>query len=349
MDKSGASFLYEVRNLEHHYGGRRVLSIDHLCVSSGSVLGLVGPNGSGKSTLLRILAAIEPVQRGNVFFKGKDVLTCSASPLRKEVSLLLQESYLLKRTVFDNVAYGLRVRGEEKRLESRVHDALDRVGLSAKTFALRHWCELSGGEIQRVALASRLVLRPSLLLLDEPTANVDERSSRLIKDAVNSVWKEWGTSIVVSTHDSSWLNEVATDICCLFSGKIVGDEVVNILPAEWTGEPGKWELAFSSEQRIFSSYTGDAKHAVSVISPSSLTLSPMQAATDQNVAENALCGTVTHIHADNAERLWIQISAGDAVLRARCALEDFAPCHIFPGKKVLVRFSDDALKWHSLL
>lgn len=348
MNMSGVDFLYEVNNLEHHYGERRVLSIDELSIRSGAVLGLVGPNGSGKSTLLRILAALEPLQRGEVLFKGKSVLTNSLAPLRKEVSLLLQESYLLKRTVFDNVAYGLRIRGEEKSLESRVNDALERVGLSAKTFALRHWCELSGGEIQRVALASRLVLRPSLLLLDEPTANVDERSSRLIKDAVNSVWKEWGTSIVVSTHDASWLNEVATDICCLFSGKIVGNEVVNILPAEWEGEPGRWCFDFSSGQRLFSSYPGDARDSVSVISPASIMVEPLQSITDRNMPEGTLCGTVTHLYADNVQRLWVQIAVGDAVLRACYGEGNVASRRIFPGERVCVRFSDDALKWHSL-
>ena len=101
---------------------------------------------------------------------------------------------LKKRTVYKNIAYGLKVRGDRDNLTQSVHDALNMVGLDPDAFAQRQWDELSGGEAQRVALAARLVLKPRVLLLDEPTASVDAASSELIRVASLRARSEWGTT-----------------------------------------------------------------------------------------------------------------------------------------------------------
>ena len=174
--------IYQIQNIDHYYGDKQVLSVDDISIPSASITGLIGPNGSGKSTLLKLLGFLEQPTYGAILFKGKKVIPLP-NEVRFGVTLLTQEPYLMRRSVFDNVAYGLKIRRDTKDLRNRVWEALAQVGLDSKDFARRKWTALSGGEAQRVALAARLVLKPEVLLLDEPTANVDTDSARLIRKA----------------------------------------------------------------------------------------------------------------------------------------------------------------------
>lgn len=194
--------LYEVRDLERCYGGRVALRLKHFSVERGRVVALTGPNGSGKSTLLRMLAFLEKPDAGSVEFYGTPGV-----PPRHEATLLLQEPYLLKRSVFENVVFGLRVRGRRHDLQEQAAAALEAVGFAPGTVMRRQWRELSGGEKQRVALAARLVLHPLALLLDEPTSNLDARSAVAIHHAVLEAVRA-GTTVVVASHDKAWLEEL---------------------------------------------------------------------------------------------------------------------------------------------
>lgn len=157
---------------------RTVLDLSSLDIRAGEILGIRGHNGSGKSTLLRIVALLEPPDAGTILFEGKPAGTDDLH-LRRQVTLLLQTPYLLSRSVASNVAYGLRVRGirDAAELAKRTEAALLAVGLDPAVFPHRRRHELSGGECQRVALAARLALRPRVLLMDEPTASVDQQSA----------------------------------------------------------------------------------------------------------------------------------------------------------------------------
>jgi len=217
--------VYELENIRCSYKDRLALDIPHLAIERGSSVGLVGRNGSGKSTLLRVLAFLQPFE-GVLKFNG------DINPNRNEkrkVTLLIQEPFLLRRSVFENVAYGLRLRNVSySEIETRTQEALVSVGLEPKCFAHRKWFELSGGESQRVALASRLVLEPEVLLLDEPTANVDEDSSILINNALIKV-RERGTTIIIASHDITWLNELINSdkdrILTMRGGKISENKI----------------------------------------------------------------------------------------------------------------------------
>jgi len=208
--------LYAIKELSQAYNGRTVLNIDYLAIPRRSIIGLTGPNGSGKSTLLRILGFLEDPMRGEVIFEGKP---CSSrhNGIRRKVTLLPQEPYLLKRSVHANVAYGLKVRGR-RNTGDRVAQALKLVGLSPERFGQRSWHELSGGEAQRVALAARLILRPEVLLLDEPTANLDAESTKQIKEASLAARRDWGATLVIANHDMNWLQSVCDKILTLSDG-----------------------------------------------------------------------------------------------------------------------------------
>jgi tungstate transport system ATP-binding protein len=210
--------LYELRNVVLSYAGQTVLDIPGLDIEQDSILGIVGHNGSGKSTLLRLLAFLEDPDQGEIRFRD---LLCSSGDehLRRRATLLTQTPYLLKRTVYGNVAYGLKVRGIKHR-EQAVSSALDMVGLPHDLFARRRWHQLSGGERQRVALASRLVLQPDVLLLDEPTSNLDRESTELTRKAMLQAREQWSTNLIVVSHDLDWLSQVSDRTLSMSKGRI---------------------------------------------------------------------------------------------------------------------------------
>lgn len=212
------SGLIRLENVRQIYSGRTVLKVKSLEINPGEIVGLTGPNGAGKSVLLRLLAFLEPPIEGTVYFQDTPTLH-TPNPVHRKVTLMVQEPYLLKRSVFANVAYGLKVRGESN-IQPRVHEALDKVGLPPDTFAGRHWFELSGGETQRVALAARLVLKPKVLLMDEPTASLDQASARLISQASLDARDNDGTSLVIASHDLPWINEISTRTFHVERGRI---------------------------------------------------------------------------------------------------------------------------------
>ena len=186
--------LYEGRDLVQMYGGRIALNLPLLEVEKGETLALTGPNGCGKSTLLRLLAFLERPAAGTLRYTGK-----AAS--RQEVTLLLQEPYLLRMSVFNNVVLGLRLRHDAAQAHSAYEQCMRAVGFDSPwDFAQRGPVELSGGERQRVALASRLALRPAVLLLDEPTANVDATSALAVVSAIEAC-RNKGVTVICATHD----------------------------------------------------------------------------------------------------------------------------------------------------
>ena len=157
----------------------------------------------------------------------------------------------MKRNVFNNVSYGLKLRGDRKESADRVHEALALVGLSGKDFVRRPWYALSGGEAQRVALAARLALKPKVLLLDEPTASVDAASAQLIKEASLRARRELGTTLIVASHDWQWLYEICDEISHLFNGRIFGTGRETIIFGPWQKlGPGKWGKILSDQQQL---------------------------------------------------------------------------------------------------
>ncbi|AJE02730.1 ATP-binding cassette domain-containing protein [Geobacter pickeringii] len=193
--------LYRLNAIRKKHGERTVLAIDDLALAAGKLYTLTGANGSGKTTLLTLLAFLDPPTSGELHFGGEPVRWTNGTllPLRRQVTLLHQSPYLFNGSVFANVAFGLKVRGirgDERR--RRVEEALALVGLTG--FDHRRARELSGGECQRVAMARALVLKPTVLLLDEPLANVDRETCELLERVIVSLPGS-GTTVIMTTHD----------------------------------------------------------------------------------------------------------------------------------------------------
>ena len=197
--------LYEIEKLQHAYQGRTVLDIAHLGVHEGQVLALVGPSGAGKSSLLRLLNFLEPPTAGAMRFAGELVRHPAPLALRRQVTTVFQRPALQRSSVADNVALGLRLRGITP--DGQVDAMLARVGLAS--LAQQPARLLSGGEMQRVALARALIIRPRVLLLDEPTANLDKMSGQNVFNVFRELADE-GATVIVTTYDRELVRTVPT-------------------------------------------------------------------------------------------------------------------------------------------
>ena len=344
FQNSSSQLLYRMRSLKHCYGKRPVLDIASLDIYCGEVLGVVGMNGSGKSTLLKVLGMLEPVSAGDFSFEGRPVAG-SEGDIRKKVCLLLQDSFLLKRTVFENVAYGLRLRGDVEGLEARVLDVLDRVGLPPQQFVKRFWNELSGGEVQRVALAARLALRPSVLLLDEPTANVDAGSAFLLREAALSVWRDWGATVVVATHDLAWLNEVATNTISLHEGKIAGRGIQNIIAGKWRREKDGFVLALSSGECLNAVTPSADTPVCALLNPEDIRIEPDAIPRDGD--DVTVTAEISQMVLERGrDTLLVTAETCDFSLKIRMKIRDAEDQLLIPSKKVTLSFSKSAIHWH---
>ena len=211
--------LYTLENVTQVYNGRLVLDIRHLAIRQGEVLAVVGPSGAGKSTLLRLLAFLEQPHQGRLLFRQQE---CTVNwpdlSQRRRISMVFQRPQLLRRSVLENVAYGLRLRGERNGTE-QISAVLRQLGLSDLHQAAAH--TLSGGEMQRVALARALVLRPQVLLLDEPTANLDPYNIGLIEQIVRRTIQEIGSTVIIVTHNIFQARRLAGRVALLLDGHLV--------------------------------------------------------------------------------------------------------------------------------
>ncbi|MBI4415928.1 MAG: phosphate ABC transporter ATP-binding protein [Euryarchaeota archaeon] len=207
-----------LRGVQKSFGAKRVLDGVDLAVEPQEVFALVGPSGAGKTTLLRIVAGLDGPDAGEVVVDG--TANPRSSGLGREVGLVMQRPAVFRRTVFDNVAYGLHLQGlPEEEIDRRVSAALDRVGLRDARDA-KAWT-LSAGEAQRVCFARAAVLRPKLLLLDEFTANLDPANVSLLEGAVTAYHRETQATIVIVTHNLFQAKRVARRAGLLLGGKLV--------------------------------------------------------------------------------------------------------------------------------
>lgn len=211
--------IYSLHDVTKQYGERQILNIEALDIFPGEILGIVGPSGAGKSTLLRILNFLEIPTSGIVEFHQTPFSPEHEMPLplRRKVTTVFQRPMLLERSVYDNVDYGLRLRGERNGGQ-RVLKSLEQVGLAE--FSRQRARTLSGGEAQRVALARAMVIKPEVLLLDEPTANLDPYNIGLIEEIVQKL-KNQGVTLVLVTHNIFQARRLADRVAFILDGKIV--------------------------------------------------------------------------------------------------------------------------------
>lgn len=214
--------LLEVRGLCQRFGASEILKSIDLGVERGEVFVIIGPTGSGKTTLLRLIGLLDKPSSGRICFDGQEVLDSEKVRLeiRRRTAMVSQKPAVFNASVFDNVAYGLKVRKVSGiSLRSKVMNALEAVGLSG--YEKRNARTLSGGEVQRVALARAMVIEPELLLLDEPTANLDPVSTSNIEKLISGIIRNSGTTVVMATHDMFQGQRLADRMGVLMNGEML--------------------------------------------------------------------------------------------------------------------------------
>ncbi len=200
--------------LKKTYGGKTVLDISEGRIRHGSMTALIGPNGAGKSTLLNITAGLLEADEGKILYDGKTVFP------GKEVTMVFQSPYLLSTSVYNNIAYPLRIRGKkEEDIERRAEELMGELGLT-NLRKQKAW-KLSGGEKQKVALARALSFKPGILLLDEPTANIDPHTTAEIERILFSIRNRQDITIVIVTHNLAQARRISDDVIMLHEGKII--------------------------------------------------------------------------------------------------------------------------------
>lgn len=219
MNRAPAPSPYlQLENITISLGGKRVLDDINLGLQKGELLGLLGPSGSGKTTLLNIIGGFLSPERGAVSIAGDDVLRLP--PHRRDIGITFQHYALFPHmNVFDNVAYGLRQRGVVRgEIEERVSAILDRLALG--DFRTRMPRALSGGQQQRVALARALVVRPRLMLLDEPLANLDAALRKQVRYQIREILRLSEVTSVFVTHDQDEAFSLCDRVAVLNAGRI---------------------------------------------------------------------------------------------------------------------------------
>jgi tungstate transport system ATP-binding protein len=213
----------DIKRLSKRYNDFWALHNINLQVRKGEVFGLIGPSGAGKTTLLRLIATLEKSTEGKIFFDGLELNGLSEKKIlevRRRMGIVFQNPIAFKRSVYENVAYGLRIRGEENSsINKKVKTNLQLVGLLE--FEKRKATTLSGGEVQRLALIRTTIVEPDLLLLDEPTANLDPANVALIENAISEIVKNERTTVIIATHNMFQAERLADRVGFFLNGELV--------------------------------------------------------------------------------------------------------------------------------
>mgnify|MGYP000441539192 CR=1 FL=1 len=210
-----------LHNITKKYGDKTVLSIDQLDFKTGTVTGIIGPNGSGKSTLMRIIAGIDKEYTGSLYIEGQEI----DQEICKNMTLVFQKPYLINTDVYNNIAYPLKIRGISKNEINRKIEIMIEL-LQLKEIIKQNARTLSGGEMQRVVLARAIVFAPKLLLLDEPTSNIDPKTMQLMENAIKYTNQTFNTTVVLVTHNIRQLQRICTEAVFMQEGKVVEQDLV---------------------------------------------------------------------------------------------------------------------------
>lgn len=338
------STIYELKNIEQYYDGRKVLSINNLLLEESQITGFFGPNGSGKSTLFSLLSFVNKQTKGDILFYGIDNKYLEQD-LKQSVVMVPQTPYLLKRSVYDNISYGLKIRKDDKNLDEKVYEALSLVGLD-KSFAKRKWSQLSGGEAQRVALAARLILKPKVLILDEPTTGVDTNSAQLIKEAIVSAKQKWNTTILISSHDHNWLNHICDRKVALFQGHLIDSGSVNLLFAPWKKDSkGDLVKEFCDGQKLIIENSSSKKRD-SVVMIDSSDIQICRVDCEHMINEKTLKAVITSVSKQQSiNELLVEFTIGEVTFNCKVDKEAMQKQRFLPSDEVYVNIDTSNIHW----
>ena len=347
-----------LRDVRVRRRGGDILQVPHLDVFPGEVLAVIGPNGAGKTTLLMVLALLERPFEGEVLFEGGSVRGRELS-LRRRMAVVFQEALMLRRSVVDNVATGLALRGVNRRQrQERALHWMERFGVAR--LARRGSRNLSGGEAQRASLARAFALEPEVLLLDEPFGGLDQPTREVLLDELAGVLAETGLTTVFVTHDRDEAVRLSHRVAVLLGGRLrqvgpaadvfaapVDEEVAafvgveTMVPARAVGDAGglaRLEVAGHVIEAVVSGSV--AADLLVCLRPEDVVLAPPDGVVTSS-ARNRLPGVVTRVVPAGAQaRVTVDCGFPLVVMITRRSLEELG---LGVGDRVVASFKASAV------
>jgi tungstate transport system ATP-binding protein len=308
--------MIRIEKLTKKFGEKETVKETDLEIRKGEIFTFIGPSGSGKTTLIRLIDLLDWPTSGTIFFDGIDTNGPEQVRLavRRRMGMVFQKPAVLNTTVAKNVAFGLKFRGiPETEIQRKVQGSLELVGLPH--FTERKAVTLSGGEMQRVALARAMVTEPEVLLLDEPTANLDPVSADLIENLIRGINKRFGTTIIMSTHDMIQGQRLADRIGVIMDGRLVqtgsageifyqpkGKAIarfvgIDVIPGGVVTENRQGHALIRVKDICFEALTDlqAGKRAALYIRPEEVTLTPAEVSPAKSSMRNQLFGRIKKI------------------------------------------------------
>lgn len=338
--KTMTNEVFRLHNIVKRAGESFTLGIPLLSIREERIYALVGPNGSGKTTLLNLLGLLEEPAEGQLLFRGEDVRRTSSTLLRarRQIAMVAQQPFLFSGTVRHNLEYGLKLRGEHRSVaHKKALRALNMVGLEG--FEKRKVSELSGGEAQRVAFARAVCLEPKVLLLDEPTTNVDRRYVAVIERLIGSIRDRLGTTVVLTTHDLAQACRLSDEVFSLVDGRLVERPLENLFSGPVVEANGIKQVAIS-ENLMLSVITEQVGQVHVGIEPEELILShhPLDSS-----ARNAFVGRVVEI-VEEGVRIRAKVAINGVRFVALLTKRSLEEMHLTVGAQIWVTFKTTAVK-----
>ncbi|WP_028746874.1 ABC transporter ATP-binding protein [Rhizobium mesoamericanum] len=215
--------MIEIRNVTKRYGATAVVDNVSMDVEKGSITVVVGTSGSGKSTLMRMINRLVPITSGEIFVGGQNIMDVPVTELRRKIGYAIQGHGLFPhRTVAQNIATVPQLLGwDTTKIKGRVEELLGLFNLDPATFAEKYPHQLSGGQQQRVGVARALAAEPELLLMDEPFGALDPVIRGKAQDDLLAIQKQFGTTVVLVTHDMDEAFHLGNQIVVMSAGKVL--------------------------------------------------------------------------------------------------------------------------------
>jgi len=328
-----------LENIQKNLSSNFSLNVDRLEFHNKYIHVIVGPNGSGKTTLLRLIALLDKPDRGRVLFNDKDVFENDGrGPLRRRIGFLMQNPYLFDGDVLDNVSLGLKIRKyPNNEIRSRVKNIL-------RTWNIQHLAGqkvkcLSSGEYQKVAIAQVLVLEPEVILIDEPTANIDTQSIFSIEETIRDIQKKVNSTIIMTTHSFTQAYRMSSEIISVREGKVVDFVHENVFFGEIKSSTGSLQcMDVSKGVRIVFS-TEKKGNSFIAVDPENIIISKDIVKTS---ARNAFNGIILKIESQGANiRVLIDIGVQIYSIITRQSFEEMG---INVRSRVCVSFKVNSVK-----
>ena len=222
--------VIKVENLNFYYGRERVLTDVSISIPQRGITGIMGPSGCGKSTFLRTLNRMYELipgarAEGKITFMGQDLFTIDSVELRRQIGMVFQQPNPFPKSIYDNVAYGLRIHGMRNRavLNRVVEESLRRAALwdQVKDKLRKSAFSLSGGQQQRLCIARALAVRPQVLLMDEPCSSLDPQASAQIEDTARELAED--LTVVIVTHNLQQAARVSDHVGVFLTGGVLAE------------------------------------------------------------------------------------------------------------------------------